>query len=197
MTVTFKTFSAGAVLALAFTGLGVGAAQASPNLVKNGGFETGHFTDWGINQVSYPMYIVANPVQEGAFAAQIAGYQFGPDTLSQLISTSAGQSYNLSFWYFQVPAQPNGIAVTWNGANVYAATNEAIGGYQHVLASVVGTGSDSLVFTAYNNPAYTYLDNVSVSAGVPEPSTWALSLLGFGLAGAAVRRRRQPVAATA
>jgi len=30
----------------------------------------------------------------------------------------------------------------------------------------------------------------SLSAGVPEPSTWALSIMGLGLAGTALRRRR-------
>jgi hypothetical protein len=30
----------------------------------------------------------------------------------------------------------------------------------------------------------------SASAAVPEPATWAIMILGFGLAGAAVRRRR-------
>lgn len=36
------------------------------------------------------------------------------------------------------------------------------------------------------------LDNVSISIGaVPEPSTWALTIGGFGLAGAALRRRRR------
>lgn len=39
------------------------------------------------------------------------------------------------------------------------------------------------------------LDNVSISIGsVPEPSTWALAIGGFGLTGAALRRRRLAVA---
>ena len=36
---------------------------------------------------------------------------------------------------------------------------------------------------------------LTVTAGVPEPATWTLMIAGFGLAGAALRRRRlQPVA---
>lgn len=39
------------------------------------------------------------------------------------------------------------------------------------------------------------LDNVSMAArGVPEPTTWALIILGFGAAGASLRRRRAAVA---
>jgi hypothetical protein len=30
----------------------------------------------------------------------------------------------------------------------------------------------------------------AISSGAPEASTWALALAGFGLAGAALRRRR-------
>lgn len=40
-----------------------------------------------------------------------------------------------------------------------------------------------------------YADNFSFDTAVPEPSTWALMILGFGSAGAAMRRRRRPVAA--
>ena len=36
-----------------------------------------------------------------------------------------------------------------------------------------------------------------LTPAVPEPATWALLLLGFGLAGAALRRRPSPAAATA
>ncbi len=39
------------------------------------------------------------------------------------------------------------------------------------------------------------IDNVSVTAPVPEPATWGLMLAGFGLVGFAARRRRTAVAA--
>ncbi|MBS0360890.1 MAG: PEPxxWA-CTERM sorting domain-containing protein [Proteobacteria bacterium] len=41
------------------------------------------------------------------------------------------------------------------------------------------------------------MDNVTVdvTGGVPEPATWALMILGFGAAGAALRRRREMLAA--
>ncbi len=38
-----------------------------------------------------------------------------------------------------------------------------------------------------------FLTQLAADAGVPEPSTWAMMILGFGLAGAAVRRRRDLV----
>ena len=39
-----------------------------------------------------------------------------------------------------------------------------------------------------------YFDPSLVSAGVPEPASWALMIAGFGLAGAGLRRRRAAVA---
>lgn len=42
-----------------------------------------------------------------------------------------------------------------------------------------------------------YLDNILVQStpmGVPEPTSWALMILGFGLAGGALRRRRTALA---
>jgi hypothetical protein len=192
----FKTLAAGIAVALAVSAGGAGTAQAAMNLVTNGGFETGDFTGWTTNEVSYPQYIVTTPVQEGTYAAQIAGFEYDPDTLSQVITTTIGQYYRLSFWYFQDEATPNGLGVTWNGANIFSATDELVAGYQNVIADVLGSGSDALVFSAYNDPAFTYLDNVSVAA-VPEPGTWTMIILGFGMLGATVRRRRQRAATAA
>lgn len=39
-------------------------------------------------------------------------------------------------------------------------------------------------------------DDVVVTAGVPEPMSWALMLMGFGVVGAATRQRRSPALAT-
>ena len=38
------------------------------------------------------------------------------------------------------------------------------------------------------------IDNVKVTAAIPEPATWAMMILGFGTAGAALRRRKHLLA---
>jgi hypothetical protein len=57
-------------------------------------------------------------------------------------------------------------------------------------------GLDTLTFISANDPGWTYVDNIAVSA--PEPSTWAMMLLGFGglgLAGCRRTLKKAPVAA--
>ena len=42
-----------------------------------------------------------------------------------------------------------------------------------------------------NDPATMYFDDISATlAPVPEPATWAMMILGFGAAGAMLRRGR-------
>ncbi len=139
------------------------------------------------------MYIVTSPVAEGAYAAQIAGYSSGPDTLSQVITTTLGDTYTLSFWRYQQYVGPTTfLNVSWDGTNVFSESLSGPGDYPYTefTATVVGTGSDTLLFTSANDPGFTYVDNISVSA-VPEPSTWALMLAGFaGLGFAGYRRTK-------
>lgn len=174
------------------------AATAGTNLIVNGGFETGDFTGWITNPSGYPEYIVTYPVESGFYAAQIAGYSYNVDTLSQAVTTTPGRSYTLSFGYWQDPATPNGINVTWDGNSVYSTTDTNTGlAFWNITTTVVGQGSDMLVFTAYNDPAFTYLDDVSLTSSVPEPGAWSLLLLGLGGLGLALRARRQARGAAA
>ena len=169
------------------------AGGASAQLVTNGGFETGDLSGWTANEVSFPIYTVTSPVASGSYAAQIAGFSYGPDTLSQTIATTAGQGYRLSFAYWQDDFYPNGFDVSWNGTSVFSNTDINTGNaYALGSVRVVGTGSDTLVFTAYNDPAFTYLDDVALTA-VPEPESWALLIAGFGAIGVAIRSRRSAV----
>ncbi|MBA4010251.1 MAG: hypothetical protein C0481_00155 [Phenylobacterium sp.] len=179
--------------------LAPGAADAATNLVVNGGFEAGDYSGWTTNAVSYPQTIVSHTVQEGTYSAQMEGYSFGPNTLSQVLATASGQSYALSFWYNAQGNSANGFNVTWNGVSIFSVTDQVTTGFQQISAVVMGSGSDALVFTAYNDRYNTFVDNVSVStplSPVPEPATWAMMIVGFGAAGAMIRtsRRRSVVA---
>lgn len=62
--------------------------------------------------------------------------------------------------------------VTFTGTNGTA--------YNGIRFSNLGSGNQSFEF-----------DNVSFTASVPEPATWAMMIIGFGLIGAAMRRRHR------
>jgi hypothetical protein len=177
---------------LAVLALLAGPSVSSADLIVNGGFETGDFTGWTTGANSYPEYIVTDPVNSGTYAAQIAGYQFFPNTLSQTVTTTPGQDYRLSFWRYQDDGEPPiGLTVYWDGTPVFSETDTGFQPYQQFSATVTGTGSDTVLFSSYNDPSFTYLDDVSLDP-VPEPSSLAL-LAGaaLGLAGRAYRRRRR------
>ncbi|MGZ3377581.1 MAG: PEPxxWA-CTERM sorting domain-containing protein [Phenylobacterium sp.] len=86
-------------------------------------------------------------------------------------------------------------------------TGTGSGQVQHFF---VPTGATKLVLgivdaNGYNGPPGAYFDNggafevqVNLPArGVPEPASWALMIVGFGGAGAALRRHRRPAATAA
>ncbi|MGZ6020926.1 MAG: PEPxxWA-CTERM sorting domain-containing protein, partial [Phenylobacterium sp.] len=78
-----------------------------------------------------------------------------------------------------------------------------LGGVQQHAVSLLATNSGPTFYTLnwsnidkvtfVGESAHSVLDNISVNGGgaVPEPASWALMIGGFGLAGAALRRRRQ------
>ena len=63
------------------------------------------------------------------------------------------------------------------------------------------SGLQTLIVTGRSpGPAATYSGTLTFTpfaGGVPEPSSWALMIMGFGGVGALLRRRQTPVAATA
>jgi hypothetical protein len=171
----------------------VASLPARADLIINGGFETGDFTGWTIVQEGYPLSVVTSPVNSGTYAAQIAGYDYNKDIISQTVSTSAGQAYTLSFAFLQNGGTPSGLNVEWDNNSVYSETNSAHN-WQTYTFNLVGTGTDTVSFVAWNNPSFAYLDDVHLNASAaPEPSTWAMMILGFaGVGFLAYRRKSRP-----
>ncbi len=173
--------------------LAAAPAQASTNLITNGGFETGDVSGWtqsGNTDFTVPVCNDANFVMAGNCSVY-----FGPvgsiGSLSQTISTVAGHSYLFSFMLRNLGGAPNSFSASFDGNSVYSLADS--GAFSALTQSflVHATGTSTTVqFDFRHDPSFWGLDAVSV-AGVPEPATWAMLILGFGVIGGAVRRRQR------
>jgi choice-of-anchor C domain-containing protein len=140
----------------------------------------------------------------GNRSIDLAGNGIG--SIFQTFATVLGQTYNVSYF---VSRNPDGGLTPRTGFIDVGGTPELIS-----FTNSLSTGGNMLweqrnfLFTATgeettlrfsadpatSNGAYGLaLDNVSIAA-VPEPATWMMLILGFGLIGGAMRRRRQHVA---
>jgi hypothetical protein len=211
----------GGLITLVLAGFAASGAHAA-NLVVNGDFESVTGTSpngWTIAPGTELLDLKGSDYipccGASGSAANLANHfaSFGPgnvpnvSTLSQVIATTAGAHYTLTF---DAGAMGGGsediVASIYNGATLltseklttvannnldttfspYSLGFTATGGATKVVFNAVGDGINI-------DPI---LDNVSV-AGVPEPATWAMMLIGFGGLGAAMRRSRKTVAVAA
>ena len=99
-----------------------------------------------------------------------------PGAYVTLTKVGGGNFSLLSFDYYS----DGGLSVTGGAYSLnYDAGGGTIGGLLNVNS------------VTFYGPGDNQLDNITVSGGVPEPTSWAMMVGGFGLAGAAMRRRRK------
>lgn len=131
-----------------------------------------------------------------------AGLPFSESNLVELDSNNNSAmsraidvgNYTLSFYYSarpNIPAASNGIDVLLNNVSIFNVTGNG-GSQTNWLPQSISfhaNQGDILTFAAIgtSDSLGGYLDNVSLA--VPEPATWGLMILGFGLVGASTRRR--------
>ena len=187
-----------------FTNASDGVAQSrqfnltlvGPQLVQNGGFETGDFTSWSLTGSSGSQYnFVGNATSlyttttshrhtttnyvgsyyihsgnYGAFLGQSGGLAY----LSQALATVPGEDYLLSFWLvnpgeFVNPPLPNQFTVAWDGTTLFNQANLGVLSYTNMQFVVsAAASSTTLQFGARNDPDYFGLDDVSVTL-IPAP----------------------------
>jgi hypothetical protein len=189
----------GILVVLGVVGLAVAFGVAAPgpasaNLVTNGGFETGDFSGWTVSgHDTGNMYVDDSDPHSGIYAANL-GSVGGLGFLTQNLPTTAGQTYNLTYWLaLDSECCPNEFQVSWNGTVLLDTQYDQGFSYQEfTFDNLLAPGSSTpLQFGAREDPEYFHLDDVSaVPSGVPEPGTFVLlgSVLP-GLAGLAMRRR--------
>ncbi len=196
-----KNIILAAVLAASFGGANAALVNGSfDDQVQNPG-------SWGVYQ-SLPGWTTAsgsgievrNSVEGGSYDGgnYVELDSYSNSSMSQSITTTAGALYTLSFAYSArqgVAYDSNTVQALWNGSSVVTVSAEGNGQSGNVWNvysyTVTGTGHDTLTFAALgtNDTLGGSLDAVSLTAAVPEPSTWALMLGGMGMIGFSARRR--------
>jgi len=192
-------------LAAAVTALTASGAASAANLIQNGDFEIVS----GVNPNNY----VRVGAGEGAIAFwnvggnsvdvinnsynAIAGNSIdmlgtpGPGVLSQSFTAVAGATYTLSFDLTHNPYSHGAGLDVFVGGNHYSFEGSTpVTNYTFNFTTTGGL--QALVFSSVGGDGYSgaVLDNVSVTAAVPEPETYAMMLAGLGLVGVIARRRK-------
>lgn len=112
--------------------------------------------------------------------------------------------YTLTYLYSPRPGVPqssNGIGVTIGGAAISQTEISGLFGPNTAWSQIntqefeVGPGGALLRFSANgtSDSFGGYIDNITLIQSVPEPSTWAMFILGFGALGYTMRRRNAQV----
>lgn len=170
-----------------FTNLNDNFAQSVPftltvDLVQNGGFETGDFTDWTMtNDPTATLVTTTNFIFAPSFPPNSGNYYalFGEGDeqlayLTQTIPTIPGQLYQISFWVNCDDETPNEFLFSWNGetlfSNQFTSTNFTQSVWSNFQFTATATSNYTVIeFGAGNDNSYTALDDVSVQPFVVPP----------------------------
>lgn len=197
-------------------------ASAAVNLISNGSFEQGTFdgapydtlssgssaiADWIIGGASIDWIGNYWQAGEGSRSIDLSGTGLG--SISQTFAAAIGQQYTVRFLIAGNPDGPpttktinvgvNGLDQTFNFV-LGAATKESMNWTPASFSFIADNASETLQFTSLGcsdgrEGVCSFgaaIDDVSVTSGIPELSTWGMMLLGFaGIGFVAYRRARK------
>jgi hypothetical protein len=180
-----------------FSPLGCGGATNSCIFTDNGiipGWTTGGSGGSGIFRPERPERY--NVIPDGVTVA----YTNSGATISQTVGVTAeaGKIYTLKAFI----GDRNDLLLTAGSAKLIVGSNTVLatgiapanGFWSEFTATYVAqladNGSPITIMLESLNGAQGNFDHVSLTSAVPEPASWAMLIAGFGLSGAAMRRRR-------
>ncbi|WP_380872054.1 hypothetical protein ACFB49_30000 [Sphingomonas sp. DBB INV C78] len=203
------------LLGLAAATLMSGAANAA--LLVNGSFELGNpqpgsggfsthgagdtsITGWTVHSGSVDWINNYWDAYDGTHSIDLAGNE--PGSIEQTFATVAGQVYTVTYFLSGNPdggdIAKQGLVAAINGSVIASDTILGIKAparddmqYLENMFQFTATGTSTTLRFSSNSGEGAYgpvLDMVSISP-VPEPATWAMMLVGFGVVGASMRRR--------
>ena len=113
----------------------------------------------------------------GAYLTDFSFYMGSPDTYNHVTFNYIGGSQTL-----------DGVNI-WGGPNFGGDRTKGF----RVYYDFGGAKVTSIVFSTETTNAFEF-DGLAGTLSVPEPATWAMMIMGFGAAGAMLRRRRAAIA---
>jgi len=213
----FRSLLVGAALAVAAVGAHAGSVtiiNPSFETAPVGGFNLtagcGSVLGCQYNSGSIPGWSVTGgtgewqPGDSNSVFFNTTGGESGPTvaytnggTFSQDLSatTVAGATYTLTFyegWRNDQGLPTNAVDLVIGGTDV-AATGAALtqGDWTEYQATfTTATSGQSIAIDVANSGGQGDFDNFNLTSTVPEPTTWAMLLAGFGALGLALRRRK-------
>ncbi len=167
---------------------------AGVNLVTNGSFETGNFLGWSVP----PNIFLPDPNAQGFWVAGGGGSEgehFAALSstnlrfITQILPTTAGQDYVLTFWMRRPDNFPGTFQVRFEGQVVLstgAPLPDGLNWFQFTVPLHANINGSFIEFGQHAFPAYYGLDDIRV-VPIPSPSAAPLLLLGSVVG---LRRRR-------
>ncbi len=180
------------VVAAGFAVAAAAPAHAGPNLVTNGGFETGDFSGWTPTGDSVFNGVQCPGPSSVVFEGNCSAF-FGPvgdlGGISQVVGgLTVGETYAISFAFEPDGGITSSFSASFGAATLISLSNPAASPYHLFSFFPKATAtSETLAFSFRDDPGFLNLDAVSVA--IPEPAT--LALLGIGLAGLWAGQRRK------